>query len=277
MRDRLSILYFLLGALVLSLASSCVQHRQLVSFRKGEEPTLDQYRTAIELPVLRVQADDILHITVNSLADETSRPYNLSSPGNIQGGGGGGGGGGNGQINALLLGGYTVDSMGYIEFPNIGRIQVGGLSLEGVRDRIATAIAPYLKSPAVNVKFLNFRYTVLGDVFAPGTYTTINERVSLLEAIGTAGDFTNYARRDRVLVFREQDGQRLVVTLDLQDSDFLDSPYYYLQQNDVIYVEPTQAKVATVADPLSRFISYGSAFLSLITLTVTILLNTNSN
>jgi polysaccharide export outer membrane protein len=180
------------------------------------------------------------------------------------------GGGGAGAINPFLLQGFTVDSSGYIEFPNIGRIQIGGLTLEGVRDKIDTALRPYLPNAAVNVKFLNFRYSILGDIMQPGTYTTINERVSILEAIATAGDFTPYAERDQVLLIREGDGQRIVTKLDLQDEDIFTSPYYYLQQNDVIYIEPTQAKVATVADPLTRAISYGTAFLSVITFALTV-------
>ncbi len=256
----------LLGCLLFCmLCSSCVQHRQLVNFREGEDTQLDGYTATIDLPTLEVQSDDILYITVNSLNDETSAPYNMAT--NNLGGAAGGGGG----VNLMLLQGYTVDSLGYIEFPNIGRIQVGGLTLEGVRQKIGAALEPYLPNAAINVKYLNFRYTIIGDIAAPGTYTTINERVSLLEALGTAGDLTPYAERNRILLIREKDRVRKVVNIDLQDPDFFSSPYYYLQQNDVIYVEPTEAKVATVADPVSRFISYGSAFLSLITLSLTLL------
>ena len=146
------------------LCSSCVQHRQLVNFREGEDTRLDGYTATIDLPALEVQPDDILYITVNSLNDETSAPYNMA---NNQNGGGGGGGGSNGG-NMMLLQGYTVDSSGYIEFPNIGRIQVGGLTLEGVREKVGEALSPYLNNAAINVKFLNFRYTILGDISRTG-------------------------------------------------------------------------------------------------------------
>ena len=267
--------YILLAAAVVVMlaCSSCVQHRQLVNFREvKEEPPLDGYTAPVDLPAPIIQPDDILYITVNSLNDEASRPYNMSTEGNnIRGGGGGGGGGGG--FNPLLLQGYTVDSLGYIEYPNIGRIQVGGLTIEAARERIAAAVKPFLRGVAVvNVKFLNFRYTIIGDVNLPGTYSTVNERVSVLEALGTAGDLTNYANRETILLIREEGQVRRVVRLNLQDKDFFNSPYYYLQQNDVIYVEPIQAKVATVADPLNRFIGYGSAFLSVVTLALTFIL-----
>jgi len=247
--------------------TSCVQHKQLVNFRKGEEVTIDGYRAPITLPSLEVQPDDILYITVNSLDDRASEPYNLASNRNRSGGSSGGGSSG---VNQMLLQGYTVDSLGFIDFPNIGRLHVGGKTLEGVRETVAEALQPVLPNAGINVKFLNFRYTIIGDVFSPGTYSTINERVSVLEAIGSAGDLTPYANRENIYVIREEDGLRTVQKLDFQSPEFFNSPYYYLQQNDVIYVEPNQAKVATVADPVSRFISYGSAFLSLVTFTLTV-------
>lgn len=254
-------------ALILLCCASCVQHGQLINFRKSDDTSIDGYRAAIALPSLEVQSDDILYITVNSLDDRASAPYNLVS----QQSGGGGGGGGNNQ-NQLLLQGYTVDSTGYIDFPNIGRIKVGGLSLEGVRNEVARSLEPYLPGAGINVKFLNFRYTIIGDVANPGTYTTINERVSLLEAIGTAGDLTPYAARQEIYVIREKNGERTAHRLDLQSPEFLSSPYYYLRQNDVIYIEPTESKIAIVADPVNRLISYGSAFLSLVTLGLAVFL-----
>ena len=258
----------LLGGLLalLVLMSSCVQHRQLVNFRQNEEESIDGYVEPIELTALTVQPNDILYITVNSLNDAASLPYNLAQAQQQ------GGGGGAMQDNQLLLRGYNVDSTGHIDFPNIGRIAVGGLSLEGVHDRIVERLLPYLPNAAVNVKFLNFRYSILGDVNQPGTYTSITQRISLLEALATAGDFTPYADRNRVIVIREKNGIRTATQLDLQSEEFLSSPYYYMQQNDVVYVEPTQAKVATVDDPLSRFIGYGSAFLSLISITLALVL-----
>ena len=252
------------------LTTSCVQHRQLINFRQDEEGSLDGYSRTIELPALTVQPNDILYITVNSLNDAASLPFNLVQA--QQQGGQGGGGVGAMQDNQLLLRGYNVDSTGHIDFPNIGRIEVGGLPLEGVREVIIERLLPFLPNPAVNVKFLNFRYSIIGDVNAPGTYTSISQRISLLEAIATAGDLTPYANRNRVVVIREKNGVRTATELDLQAPEFFASPYYYMQQNDVVYIEPNQAKVATVDDPLSRFIGYGSAFLSIVSITLALVL-----
>lgn len=266
------IVNFFWWLMLLAIAtSSCVNHKQLLLLTDTPEGgyALEGYEEPINLPVLEVQPDDILFITVNSLNDEASAPFNMSSGMGGNNGGGGGGGGGRNQNN-MLLQGYSVDSSGYIDFPTVGRIRVAGMSLEGVRQQIAIALAPYLKNPAINVKFLNFRYSIVGDIASPGTFTTINERVSLLEALASAGDLTPYAEREKVYVIREQDGVRTIALLDLQDTDFLNSSYYYLQQNDVIYIEPNKAKIATVADPVNRFISFGSAFLSLVTFALAI-------
>ncbi len=248
--------YILIALLCLAL-TSCVRHHQLVNFRKQDEASLNNYRKNIDLPVLYIQPDDILYITVNSPNDLASQPYNLTQ-----------GQGSNmaaGQSMMLMLQGYAVDSTGNIDFPNIGQLKVGGMSLEGARNVVAEALRPYLSNIAVNVKFLNFRYSIIGDVVRPGTYTTINERVSLLEALASAGDMTPYAARQRVSIIREIDGVRTIAELDLQSDEFFASPYYYIRQNDVIYVEPIQAKVATVADPVTRLISYGTALISVIT------------
>ncbi len=268
--SKLLIYIFLLG--LAANFSSCVQHRQLLAFQEGFEAG---GAAAIANKVtIRIQPDDILHITVNTLEDEAAQPYNLSGgvAGRNQGGGGGNTGGGNvgNNANFLLLSGYLVDSLGYIDFPGLGRVEVGGLTLEEARNRLAERLSTFLVDPAINVRFLNFRYTIMGEVNAPGTVTTFNKRTTILEAIGSAGDLTPYANRTNVLVIREQNGRRSHARLNLQDDSIFASPYFYLTQNDVIYVEPTQARIATVADPVTRFITYGSAFLSVITLALTI-------
>ncbi|WP_157974605.1 polysaccharide biosynthesis/export family protein [Lewinella sp. IMCC34183] len=266
--NKLQSLWYAALCVLVITSSSCVNHKQLLLLAESPEAglALDGYQKEIELPKLEVQPDDILYITVNSLNDETSRPYNMSS-GTSGSGGGGGGNSGNNQ----LLQGYSVDSLGYIDFPSVGRIRVGGMSLEGVREQVVAALQPYLKNPAVNVKFLNFRYSIVGQISNPGTFTTINERVSLLEALASAGDLSTYANRHKIYLIREESGIRTIAILDLQDEAFLSSPYYYLKQNDVIYVEPSEDIIATVADPVNRYISFGSAFLSLVTFTLALL------
>jgi polysaccharide export outer membrane protein len=138
------------------------------------------------------------------------------------------------------------------------------------KQKILTLLLPQLTDAVVNMRFLNFKITITGEVNRPGIIRLSNQRVTILEALGHGGDFTPYANRTNVLLIREKDGQRTYTRIDLTKADLFTSPYFYLQQNDVLYVEPIQAKVATVADPFSRAISYSSGLLAIITLIITL-------
>ncbi len=258
----------LLPLLILATAlSSCVNHRQLVNF--NEEPTLP-YGTVediINRRQLRIQPDDILHITVDSYNEEAAKPFNRDGGMGMRGGQNMGVGG---QGGGLLLTGYLVDSLGRIDFPVLGQVPVSGLTLDEARDLLQGRLYEYLKDAVVNIRFLNFRFTLLGEVGAPGTLTTMNPRITLLEAIGMAGDLTYYADRNRITVVREQNGKREYARLSLKDKNIFESPYFYLQQNDLVYVEPMQARVTSVSDPVFRWVSYGTTAISLVTLVLTL-------
>lgn len=137
---------------------------------------------------------------------------------------------------------YLVDSKGYINFPVIGQIHVAGLTRSQLIDLLEEKISAYAKSPLVSVKIQNFKINVLGEVMIPGTKIVSNERVSVLDAIGMAGDLTIYGDRTNVLLIRDNNGTKKFYRFDLTSSEILSSPYYYLQQNDVIYVEPNKAR-----------------------------------
>lgn len=217
---------------------------------------------------LKIQPEDLLRITVHSFDPLAAAPFNIE---NQEQGGMNmnqmtqGQGGAN---NLELFMGYFVDKDGYIDFPVLGRIEVAGLTLEQAKFNLYNLIEPYLKDGVINMRFLNFKVTVLGEVNAPGTIRLTNKRVTLLEAIGMAGDLSDYANRTNVLIMREKEGSREYARLNLQSAEIFSSPYFYLQQNDVVYVEPIKARVATVADPAQRIISYASAGLSIITLII---------
>jgi polysaccharide export outer membrane protein len=262
---KLKYLFFLLSIAVLN---ACVSHKELVTL--PSQTTLfnspEQIINGIEL---HVQPDDLLRITVHSFDQEASKPFNIEDEG----------GGGNrmnfqqqagqGSSNGFeLFSGYLVDKAGYINFPVLGRLYVAGLTLTETEKLVSDGIKAYLKDGVVSARFLNLKITFLGEVSRPGTIRLSNQRVNLLEALGMAGDFTPYANRTNVLLIREQNGQRFYQRLNFQDQELIHSPYFYLQQNDVLYVEPTQAKVATVSDPFQRFFSYGSAVLSVVTLVI---------
>lgn len=151
-----------------------------------------------------------------------------------------------GMQNLDLLG-YLVDNNGEIDFPVLGKIKVTGMTTRECEALLRDKLKPYLKeNPLVTVSSSNYKFSVLGEVNAPGTYTVKDEKVTIFEAIAQAGDMTLFSIRDDVQLLREDsEGRRQVIHLNLNDANITQSPYFYLQQNDVIYVKPTKAKVRT--------------------------------
>jgi polysaccharide export outer membrane protein len=255
----------------LLLLSSCVQHKQLLTFPE-EHTNFSATEELLNAVELHIQPDDLLRITVFSADVEAAAPFNIEpiqQQNNMQmfqqqGQGS--------QSNypPELLQGYFVDREGNINLPYIGPLEVEGLTLAEAENLIAEKVKPYLNDGVVNVRFLNFKITVLGEVQRPGTIRISNQRVNLLDALGMAGDFTPYANRTNVLLIREKDGKREYQRFNFQNETVIHSPYFYLQQNDVIYVEPLRARVATVQDPFARGVTYGTAILTVITLMVAI-------
>ncbi len=230
--------------------------KDLIAFRDTPERQIAVWTEPL------VQAGDILHIAVYSSNAEAAAPFNLQE--NIV----------PGAINApqqhtleIFLG-YLVGADGTIDFPVLGPLSVAGLTLPQVKDSLEKRLKTYLNEAVVNVRFINFRITVLGEVNQPGTYTLSSPRVTLLEAIGRAGDLSPYANRTNILHIREQNGQRIYTRINLQSGELFSSPAYYLQQNDIIYIEPNRAKIAAVADPATRVITYTTGVLSVVTLLI---------
>ena len=178
-----------------------------------------------------VQRDDRLRITVSCRQPELAIPFN---PVRSNGSGDG----------AEADGSYRVDVDGSIDFPVLGRLKVEGLTLHEVAGYIRDLLIGnnYIKEPIVNVDFVNFRYTVLGAVSSNGTYSAGGDRVTILEAIAKAGDLTPQANLDEIMVIREEGDKRRAYQLDIRKSDIFDSPCYYLQQNDIVYVRPNTKK-----------------------------------
>jgi polysaccharide export outer membrane protein len=164
--------------------------------------------------------------------------------------------------------GYLIDKLGNIELPVIGLVRASGLKRHELISEIKDKLKPHIKNPVVHIRLLNFKITVLGDVRSPGTFTIPNERISILEAIGIAGDLNITAIRKNVLVIRETDSVKTSYRLDLTSSSILNSPVYYLQQNDVVYVEPNRAQrnSGSINSRAGILISAASLFLSIIIL-----------
>lgn len=254
--------YYLLLIAIWLTANACVTHDELLNFSQGN-PFPETSEEIPELPILKIQPDDLLSIRVQALDIEAAIPYNVDPPTmNINNIGGG-------NIRPLL--GYLVDREGYIDFPVLGRIKVGGRTTGEVRELLTRQLTPeYLKDPVVIVRFLNFRVTVLGEVTQPGTFSISTERITVMDALGLAGDLAPYANRTNILVTREQNGQRTYGRINLQDRNVFNSPYFYLQQNDFIYVEPLQERTAALRDQSQRVLPYISAGVTLITLVLTL-------
>ncbi len=180
-----------------------------------------------------IQTDDLLKITVTSLSPESNLLFNsgvLNPTGNRAGG------------TETLNEGYLVDKNGEINFPVLGMVKLAGLTKPEAIEEMSFRLQEYVKDPIVNIRFTNFKITVIGEVNKPATFTVPTEKINILEALGLAGDMTPYGKRENVLIIREKDGIRSATRVDLNKNDILSSPYYYLQQNDVIYVEPDKIK-----------------------------------
>lgn len=183
-----------------------------------------------------IHGDDLLAIMVNSRDPELAMPFNMPMVtyqlGTL---------GSSGQQRVL---GYLVDTNGNIDFPILGEIHVEGLTRMQLTELIKNRLieGDLIKDPIVTVQFLNFKISVMGEVGRPGSFTISGDRITLLEALSMAGDLTIYGRRDRVGVIRENDGKRTILFHDLRSAEIFNSPCYYLQQNDIVYVEPNKAK-----------------------------------
>lgn len=185
--------------------------------------------------VVKIQPDDELFISVTSLYPEATAQYNLPvmNPGlrsNI------------GKNTNPQSQTYVVDPKGDIIMPVLGKIHVAGYTVEGLSDRIAEMVSKDVQDPVVKVELMNFRFSVLGEVTAPGMKQTYTRRVSIFDALGMAGDITPYGEKSRVAIIREKDGKRIIHRLNLNKSEIFESPYYYLQQNDIVYVEPNEIR-----------------------------------
>jgi polysaccharide biosynthesis/export protein len=262
---------WILGTFGLLLVQvSCVEHKQLVNFRQAPDPLVYKSLAIPTMPAHLIQADDQLSISIHSLDPEAVAPLNLTSGISNSGRQNSGGTIGN-QLASETVGiGYLVDRDGNIDMPVIGRLKVAGLTIQQLKDTILTKVLKYVTDPIVNIRYLNFRFTVLGEVLRPGTYVLGNESISLLEALGIAGDITTYGNRTNILIIRSEGGQQLFHNIDLTTQDVFSSPYFFLHKNDYIYVEPIKEKVASVADPSIKILPYVSVFVTVATLIITV-------
>lgn len=213
-----------------------------------------------------LQPDDVLMIIISTENPLISQPYNLTainvanSSSEIIGGGG--------VMQQRQLS-YQVDQNGYIQMPNLGAVKAAGKTRNQLVDEIKKLLEGKIENPVVTIRILNFKVSVQGEVYHPGTFPINSERITLLEALSMAGDLTIYGRRDNILIIREEDGVKSYQKVDITKGDFVNSPYYYLSQNDVIYVEPNKTRVnsSVIGPNVTVGISALSLIITIIALT----------
>ena len=246
--------------------TSCTSYKNVPYLQNPE--VVNSYMDSLPMYDATIMPKDLLTITVNTSDPEAAAPFNLvvQSPINVA------------RTSNLTqqpsLQQYLVNNEGTIDFPVLGRIQVGGLTKNQAEDLIREKLGDYLKEvPIVTVRMSNYKIAVLGEVARPGMFTVNNEKVNIFEALAMAGDLTVWGLRDNVKLIREDaNGKREIINLNLNNAGIVTCPYYYLQQNDIIYVSPnkTKAKNSDIGQSTSLWFSATSILVSIASLLVTI-------
>lgn len=252
----------ILCVLVTILFASCASKEDVVYFSgiNSSDNTigLDSYS-----PIYHM--DDELLVVITALDSEAAKPFNQTSfvySSDVTNA--------YGRENFQT---YFIDMEGYIKFPVLGKIKLAGLNREQATKLLQDKLSDYIKDPIVNIRTINYKITVLGEVNRPGTYTATTERITLIEAIGLAGDLTIYGERENVLVIKDYDGKKTYTRVNLKSNDLFESPVYYLSQNDVVYVEPnkTRARASSIGASTGVLFSTIGVLISSLALVITII------
>ncbi len=245
--------------------SSCTAYKKIPYLKDVKNEVSAQAK----VPEARIFPNDLLTIIVNTTTPEAAYAFNLSlTPNNVIGR--------SNTINSSMgLQSYLVESDGTINFPVLGKISVIGKTKKEVELYIKERIFPkYItEEPIIHIRFANYQISILGEVKAPGNYNIFDERVSIFDALALAGDMTMYGKRKNILIVREKtDGTKETYRINLQDKNIMNSPFYYLQQNDVVYVEPNkhQANSSAIGRAETLSISVTSTLISLTSLLITV-------
>ena len=263
----MKIRHILFIAVAGTLLSGCTSYKKVPYMQDPE--TVNTYGKEIPLYDAKIMPKDLLSITVSTTDPQAAAPFNLTIQTNTTS-----------NLNLqyttsqAAIQQYLVNNQGEIDFPVLGKLKIGGMTKNEAENMIREKLQPYLKeTPIVTVRMANYKISVLGEVKNPGTFTVSNEKVNVLEALAMAGDMTIYGVRDNVKLIREDaQGKREIVMLDLTKSDLVLSPYFYLQQNDILYVTPnkTVAKNSGIGNATTIAISATSILVSIASLIATL-------
>lgn len=223
----MKILTFLVIPLAIIISFSSCKSQKALGYLEDFSDTSGKVQ--VKYPEPLIQKNDVLSIVVYSDAidqGQTDRLYNLSSS----------------SATSVATSGFLVDNDGYIQFPRVGRVKAQGLTKAQLSDEIKKKLVGELSNPSVIIRLTNFKITMLGEVLRPGAITLPSEKVTILEAIGLAGDVSQYGKKDDIVILRETDGAIEHGKVDLSSKKIFESPYYFLQQNDVVLVNPNKNK-----------------------------------
>ncbi len=251
------------------LVASCTGSKKVAYFQNLEQVNLEGSKGLYDA---KIMPKDMLMITVSTLTPEAAAPFNLTVGGSVSS---------SGQLSggSSSLQGYLVDNQGNINFPVVGTVHVQGLTKTECQELIAQQITPYLsktEKPIVTVRMSSYHVTVMGEVGSPGVIPVTTEKMSIIEALAQAGDLTIYGKRENVVLIRETEtGKKEYHYLNLNDANIFNSPYYYLQQNDIVYVEPNnvKAKNSSIGQSTTLWFSFVGIVTSVASLLVNILRN----
>lgn len=253
---------------IVALSSSCSSTKNVAYFSNSDSVSLDN---SAYLYDARIMPKDILTITVTTTDQEAAVPFNMTVPTAMSQANK------NSSYSQAMIQNYLVDNNGNVDFPVVGQMHLGGMTKSQAEKYIHDKILPYMsktETPIVNVRMTNFKVSVLGEVSNPKTLVVSNEKINILEALAEAGDMTIYGRRDNVKLIREDaDGKKTIHVLNLNDAGIIKSPYFYLQQNDVIYVEPNKVKAqnSNIGSMTTLWFSATSILISVASLLVNVL------
>ncbi|SIN80490.1 polysaccharide biosynthesis/export family protein [Algoriphagus halophilus] len=226
--------YFFKYMLVLFLLASCSK-RNITYFSNLELQKGELYTTTNAIDPIRIQKGDELEVKVTTLDPESNLLFNYGVIAN-----------GEEEVGARTTytqSRYKVSQSGEIDFPIVGKIELLGLTRDEAREKIASSLEKLVTNPRVELSITNFKITVLGEVNQPNTFTITTDNISVIEALGLAGDMTVYGKRENVLVIREHDGEKMLYRIDMNDKELLGSANFFLKQNDVLYIEADKKKL----------------------------------
>jgi len=263
------ILYLAFFIALCVVLGSCGSSKNIAYFKNADSVSLASSKGLFDA---RIMPKDLLTITVSTTDPKAAMPFNLSVTSTLNATG-------NLYSGAGSLQTYLVDNNGFINFPVVGELKVGGMTKRQCENYIRDKISKYMaadENPIVTVKMASFKVSVSGEVKSPGIFYVDQEKINVIEALARAGDLTIYGRRENVMLIREDEtGQKSIHRLNLNDANLINSPYYYLQQNDMIYVEPNsvQAKNSAIGSSTTIWFSVVSILTSVASLMVNVLKN----